>query len=196
MALPSAILRRGSRASQPAATAVAAGTIYQVTDEPFISEYSDGSAWQIWSPHRFVRKTADESVTSSTTIQDDDHLLFAIRASEVWQFELSLQVTGAAAGDFRFQVVGPTSYTVRYGYHALATAAASVEGDLRSQVSNESGGDLTVGMVAATYLVTVQGIMVNSTNAGNLKLQWAQGTSSGTATTVKVDSYLKGTRIS
>jgi hypothetical protein len=45
MALPSAVNKRGTRASQPAATAVAAGTFYIVSDELEAIEYSTGSAW-------------------------------------------------------------------------------------------------------------------------------------------------------
>lgn len=45
MALPSSIWQRGLRAAQPAATAVAAGTIYYVTDE-LVTERSTGSAWE------------------------------------------------------------------------------------------------------------------------------------------------------
>lgn len=45
MALPSSIWQRGLRAAQPAATAVAAGTIYYVTDEQ-VTERSTGSAWE------------------------------------------------------------------------------------------------------------------------------------------------------
>ena len=45
MALPSSIWQRGNRAAQPVATAVAAGTIYYVTDE-LVTERSTGSAWE------------------------------------------------------------------------------------------------------------------------------------------------------
>lgn len=45
MALPSSIWRRDTRANQPAATAVAAGTIYYVTDES-VTERSTGTAWE------------------------------------------------------------------------------------------------------------------------------------------------------
>lgn len=45
MALPSSIWQRGNRASQPAATTVAAGTIYYVTDES-VTERSTGAAWE------------------------------------------------------------------------------------------------------------------------------------------------------
>jgi hypothetical protein len=48
MALPSSILRRDTRANQPVATAVAAGTLYFVTDEGVL-ERSSGTAWQTYS---------------------------------------------------------------------------------------------------------------------------------------------------
>lgn len=48
MALPSSINQRGLRSAQPAATTVAAGTQYYVTDES-VTEWSDGAAWQTYS---------------------------------------------------------------------------------------------------------------------------------------------------
>lgn len=45
MALPSSIIMRDTRANQPAGTAVAAGTIYYVTDES-VTERSTGAAWE------------------------------------------------------------------------------------------------------------------------------------------------------
>lgn len=50
MALPQSILQRGSRASQPAASAVAEGTLYCVTDENYILEQSVASSWVDYSP--------------------------------------------------------------------------------------------------------------------------------------------------
>lgn len=44
MALPSSILIRGTLAAQPAATTVAAGTVYFITDKGIIQQ-SDGTNW-------------------------------------------------------------------------------------------------------------------------------------------------------
>jgi hypothetical protein len=46
--LLSAVILRGTRGSQPAATAVPAGSLYYVTDE-FKTERSTGAAWQDYS---------------------------------------------------------------------------------------------------------------------------------------------------
>lgn len=48
MSILSAVIARGTRASQPAATTLPAGSLYFVTDE-FVIERSTGSAWQAYS---------------------------------------------------------------------------------------------------------------------------------------------------
>ncbi len=45
MALLSDVIQQGTRAGQPAATTVAAGTLYSVSDESGILERSDGTNW-------------------------------------------------------------------------------------------------------------------------------------------------------
>lgn len=44
------VIRRGPRASQPAASAVVPGTLYAVSDESTIIERSTGSVWEAYSP--------------------------------------------------------------------------------------------------------------------------------------------------
>jgi len=51
MALLSDVILRGTRASQPAATAVASGTLYFVTDtNELVLERSNGTSWETYSP--------------------------------------------------------------------------------------------------------------------------------------------------
>ena len=45
-----AVVQRGTRAAQPAASAVVPGTLYSVTDEGARLERSDGSAWALYAP--------------------------------------------------------------------------------------------------------------------------------------------------
>ena len=95
MALPSSIIRYDTRANQPAATAVAAGTLYHVTDEPYTIERSSGAAWQAYSnAPKIVMASADESVVNDT-LQNDDALLFSVVANEVYLVELYAWFTAA-----------------------------------------------------------------------------------------------------
>lgn len=48
MTLLSVVIVRGTRASQPAATTVAVGTLYYVTDES-VTERSNGTIWETFS---------------------------------------------------------------------------------------------------------------------------------------------------
>jgi hypothetical protein len=48
------IIRRGTRAAQPAATAVTAGTLYCVTDERLEVERSNGTSWEPFARRRHV----------------------------------------------------------------------------------------------------------------------------------------------
>lgn len=50
MALLSDVIQRGTRAAQPAATAVATGVLYGVTDEGNLIERSNGTTWDEYSP--------------------------------------------------------------------------------------------------------------------------------------------------
>ena len=60
------LLRRGTRAAQPAATAVTPGTLYCVTDERFHVERSSGSAWEPWSLRRHVAMFSFDFSASTT----------------------------------------------------------------------------------------------------------------------------------
>jgi len=55
-----------------------------------------------------VRKTSNESVTSSTTLQDDDALVFAIGASENWAITFHVFFRSSTGGDIKFGVTVPS----------------------------------------------------------------------------------------
>src|SRR5688500_16268650 len=55
----------------------------------------------------FARKTADESVTSSTTLQDDNHLSVAVAANSLYELTACLQYEAHADGDFKWVFEGP-----------------------------------------------------------------------------------------
>jgi hypothetical protein len=83
------VIRRDTRANQPAATTVAAGTLYYVTDESLI-ERSTGSAW--------------ESFSSTATLSDGDKGDITVSASgATWTIDsgavsVAKLATGAKTG--------------------------------------------------------------------------------------------------
>lgn len=144
-------------------------------------------------------KTADESVTSSITLQNDDHLVFAIAASEVWVAEYTLFMTGASTGDFQYAFTVPAGAT---GIHGVQGATATTSDATSTLMTEKVFAVLTsapaVGTVASGTLTVARIYLqvTNSTTAGNVTLQWAQAASDVTATTVKAGSWLFGIRMS
>jgi hypothetical protein len=143
------------------------------------------------------RKTADESVTSSTTLQDDDHLTFAIAANEEWECDLFARIGSNLTS---------TGVKVAITFPAGATAAfdPTVISDQSGQSRTEPLG--TSGSGSSTFTTTllsgsVNGVLfgriwiLNGATPGNVTLQWAQMTSNGSALTFSKGSKLVCHRI-
>jgi hypothetical protein len=139
-------------------------------------------------PHLIARKTADQSVTSSTTLVDCTTMTLPLLANEIWQFTFNVLFDAATAADIKLGFTFPTSGRID------ATSFWLGSTDL-SQMAAWSG--TTTPSTAFTFagqaadvrmLMPISGIFTNSTNAGNLQLQFAQATSNATATRVFANS--------
>lgn len=139
-----------------------------------------------------VRKTADESVTSSAATQNDNHLVFAIGANEVWVGRFVLKCTGATSGDITIDVAVPSGAGGWYTLLAPSRSNTAVEGDAYIQARDFGSGSGGVGLIGsgAPTQVIVEFYVANGANAGNVQLKWAQRVSDGTATSVLTGSFL------
>src|SRR5262249_33476391 len=62
-----------------------------------------------------IRKTADESLANSTTVQNDDQLSFAVGANESWVFEAWIVIfSSQSAPKFKMTFTVPTGATIRW----------------------------------------------------------------------------------
>lgn len=136
----------------------------------------------------WIYKTADETVNNSSTLQNDDHILLAVAANEIWAFELFLMYDGTQPGDYGLTIAFsvPTGAT---GFYTVISYSYIVAG--RDVVT------ATSLITPCSYLsqsgdggIVVKGAIINSSNAGNLQLQWAQTVAAVVNTTVKKGSYL------
>jgi len=134
-----------------------------------------------------ARKTANESVTSSTTLQDDDHLNVTVAANCTYEFTCMLKFDGALAGDLKYQFVGPSGATLTAAVLQIVTGGTvTTEDQLTSMIISST---LTAGAFTGGGSLLIHGIVVVSSTAGTFKLQWAQDTSNGTATRILQDSF-------
>jgi len=133
-----------------------------------------------------IRKTADESVTTSTTLQNDDHLLFAIAANEIWSVQFFLAVVAGGPQGMKFAVTVPAGATMRF-------AATAGGGDIVGTTAT-SGAEI-LNSASINNIVQIMGWVANGGTAGNVQLQWAQSVGSGTST-IYANSHLLAVRFS
>ena len=137
-----------------------------------------------------IRKATNENLTTSTTLQNDDELLIAIGANEVWAFMFVIFYTATdSTPDIKCAVTFPAGATCFYG---LPVNVGQFTDDTVSFFDVQTTSGNIIGNMAATAntkAMTIVGNISNGATSGNLQLQWAEVTSSGTLT-VKAGSFL------
>lgn len=162
-------------------------TIYETDTNRYM--FYNGAAWD-YVFGASIRKTADESVTSSTSMQDDNELLIAVAANTNYIFEGFIIYDGATAGDIIMGWSGPAGSTIEWFADSLINSATTgVDAVARTYqtTGTPSGGALGAG---SNVFANPRGIIQVAGTAGNLQFRWAQLASSGTATRVRAGSML------
>lgn len=160
-----------------------------------LNELTDGSTTTLHnhssSGPEYIIKSADETVVSSATLQDDDDFSFSIAANETVIIELKLYLsTIHSSSDIKTQFTGPASptYVIGQGQYWSATPSSANNyqwtafSQLIDWVSSSTTGEdfMQIAMTIA-----------NGANAGTVTLQWAQRVSYAVPVTLKKGSYMK-----
>ncbi len=136
-------------------------------------------------------KTSDESVVSSTTLQDDDDLFISLAANETWIVDGFLHIlTTANQPDFKFTMTVPAGATMTAGYHVNENSTNILAGALTSSGQQQS---VNLTQNASSILIYKVMIVMGGT-AGDFQIQWAQDNSNGTAVVVKEGSFFIASR--
>lgn len=146
---------------------------------------------QYFAQQVLAYKTGDEIVNNSTTLQNDDHLSVAVSASTVYRVDAMLVYQSGTTPDIKWQFTGPAGAVMTGGFLIATTAATDATGEIdvgasASILSSAHGRGGTGSVVIGMFF----GLLVVSTTAGTLQLQWAQNTLNATDTTVYTNSYL------
>jgi len=184
------IIYRGASAAERLAKGTAGQYLQQGANDPQWASVSGLAT--------IVRKTADETVNNSTTLQNDDHLLLAIAANEVWLINLFLLWTSPTAGVYlKTGWSYPAGCSIKWGteiqlastnkaYWSSAVTTASKPA-LLTETSTWSD---ILGANDAIDGVHLTAIVINGANAGTLNFQWAQATAAPEDTKVLANSCL------
>uniref|UniRef100_A0A6M3KZD9 Uncharacterized protein n=1 Tax=viral metagenome TaxID=1070528 RepID=A0A6M3KZD9_9ZZZZ len=132
-----------------------------------------------------VGKSSDETVNNSTVMQDDDDLVVAVGANEIWSIQLYIRTNTHADADIKIAWTIPVAgalysdSTIRTA-PAPATPAAEVDGTTSFVMAGATA-------VRATYIGY---LYIGGENAGNVQLQWAQQNAEEQDTKVLAGSYV------
>lgn len=142
-----------------------------------------------------VIKAADESVVSSTVLQDDNELQITVSANTKYFVECFLIYSADPAADCKIQYAVPAGATFDWVSDSLGSAATA-NTDVVSRSYQTTGTPALGGVTSnATNLVGLHKGLLTVTTAGIFKLTWAQLASTVNATFVRANSALILTRM-
>lgn len=148
---------------------------------------------------RLIRKTADETISSASAPQADDHLFFNMNGSAGrYLVRGGIYYAATDTADFRWNITGPSSTGGKYGGHGPAStfAAAANTGDFygRALVINDGNDHVWGGKGAGSTNMlygTFEAMITAPTNAGTYRFNWSQFTTEASNATVFADSWLE-----
>lgn len=125
----------------------------------------------------YVFKTAAESVTSNTVVQDDDHIVMTLTEGK-WLVELQLEMTsGVVAG------------TIKWGWSSVAGTSGLRR--YTSGASLASQGVYTTAVPGSLSIEREWMVLNVPAGGGTYRLQWAQNSSNATPTTLGTATYVR-----
>lgn len=143
-----------------------------------------------------VTKTADESVASSATLQNDDELFFTATASAMYEIYLVI-VYGSPAG------AGTPDIKMAFGEDATArgvmtliaywSTANAANGSGFVGVGTDQTAIFGIGTATADRAAIISGFHLG--NGGTFRFLWAQNTNNVNATIVRAGSVLRYRRV-
>lgn len=131
--------------------------------------------------YKTIYKSADETVNNSDVLQNDDALLFAVAANEVWAFTIVCLLTSNSTADFKAGWSVPTAATMKW--------TNAFDNTMYNESQAYSYGTAT-DSIAEFY-----GTVFVGANAGNVTFQWAQNTATVVDTKVLKGSYIIAHRL-
>lgn len=149
-----------------------------------------------------IIKSAAESVTSSTTLQNDDDFNVDL-AVGLWRIELMAFVSGLSSTTLggissawtntgTMNNLGRACFGLGFGSSDMSTTAGGNQ--IRSSAHSLATG-VGYGGIGGSTMVVHEDLTLEVTVAGTLQWQWAQRVSSGTATNVNTGSKMYVTQV-
>ncbi len=142
-----------------------------------------------------IRKTADKTLNNVAVLENDDHLLLAIGANEIWQIDIFIMYYGTEVCDITFGFSFPVNCLLHWGAIASGKNGGAdntwgIVPITTYQSLKIQTGFLDAGAQEARTGIKLSIIAVNGANAGNVNLQWCQDTAEVADLTVYENSCI------
>lgn len=145
-----------------------------------------------------VRRTSNSSAKTNNTLANDDTLKLSVAANEVWFFEGYLLPNGAnTTMDMQIGWSVPASTTMLWGAQSSMQVAAFSEfstGNTPFATLTESGA-LAFATTNVAFAAAIAGVIVVSSTAGTVNMQWAQNTTDAGNLVLNANSWIRFTRL-
>ncbi len=139
-----------------------------------------------------IRKSADQNMTSTTTLGNDNDFFFTLEANK--SYVLTSGIFASSASATPDLVIGfglPTGATMDIGY--IAQGGNNRVADLL-ETSNVASSLIPIPASGLT-IIQAFGTIATGGSGGTLRFKWAQNTSNATATTIKAGSFISVSEI-
>ena len=143
----------------------------------------------------YKRKTADETVTASTTHQDDDALFATVAANSFYDVTLRLKFSSSSTADLSFSFNMPTLANFDFFGPGPSSAATSDSTGVRLANFSWTGpgpgsGFTEYGGLGGDAGALIRGMLTTGSSGGTFGLKWAQNSASG-STIMRARSYMR-----
>jgi hypothetical protein len=147
----------------------------------------------IASQEQLAYKTTATSRANTATISNDPDLQLAVDANAVYSLEgLLVYNGGSTSDDLRIGWSAPSGSTLTWVATGQNTSATNGVGSVITDAQDITKNAYSLGTIANPLGMTamVRGLLITSSVAGTFALQWAQFTSSATATSMLAGSHI------
>lgn len=183
MAATGGVINCRSDATRPTSSEIAEGQLVYTMDNNKLYLHTGSGTYVQLYPNTilFARKTSNETVNNSAVLQNDNELAVPVVANIVYKMFLRLIVNTGTTPDFKMLFTFPAGLTMSL-HNTESTIPLSVPYDQTvTAAMSGTGSDM---------IILVEGIVLVSSTAGTLQLQWAQNTQTVSDTIVKINSSL------
>lgn len=129
-------------------------------------------------------KSADQTIISNATLQNDTELAVAVAASTTYDFKLILLYNSGVTPDLKFGWTFPASTTMRYSMQGYSAGVVQSFRLIETDVNVLDGN-------ASSLSCVCEGTVFVGATAGTLQLQWAQNTLTASNSSVLLGSSLR-----